>query len=52
MSMGTARMASSLIELTKGTMLTPMTKPAESMLKPDRPGMISVSTGVTNSSAK
>jgi hypothetical protein len=50
--MGTARIASSLIELTYGMIMIPITIPALSMLKPGRSGIISCRAGVTNSRAK
>ncbi len=49
---GTARIASSLMELTYGTIMMPMTMPAESRLNPGKLGISTCSSGVRNSSAK
>ena len=51
-SMGTARIASSLSELTYGTIITPMISPALSMLNAGRSGKITCSFGVIVCTAK
>ena len=49
---GTARRASSLSELTKGMIITPITIPADSALNPAIPGISVCKNGVTTIKAK